>query len=94
MDADERSTWFILSGLAGSAYLLKAFFIWSRIARGHRVLDAPLRSLPMLWKSIIQFYVDPVEENMHPLSTLCQRLLTKAVWISTGLLLALLLVSD
>lgn len=94
MDADERSTWFILTGVALGAYLLKSLFIWSRIARGHRVLDAPMRRLPVMRKLLIQIYVDPEEENMHPLSVLYQRLLTKAVWISTALLLVLVVVSD
>lgn len=94
MDADERSTWFILSCLAGSAYLLKALFIWSRIARGHRVLDAPMRSLAMMLMLLILIWVPFDEEEMHPMSILYQRVLTAAIWISTGLLLVLLAVSD
>lgn len=94
MDADERSTWFILSCVALCAYFLKALFIWSRIARGRQVHDAPIHGLSMLLRLLIRIYVDPVEENMHPLSALYQRLLTKTVWISTALLLVLLVVSD
>lgn len=94
MHADEPSTWFILSGIAGSAYLLKALFIWSRIARGHRVLDAPMRSLAMMLMLLILVWVPYEEEDMHPLSNLYQRVLTAAIWISTALLLVLLTVSD
>lgn len=68
MDADERSTWVILSCVALGAYLLKALFIWSRIAKGHRMLHAPMGSLPMLRKLLLQVYVDQEEKNMHPLN--------------------------
>lgn len=90
MDADERSTWFILSAVAGVAYLLKALFIWSRIARGHRVLDAPLRSLPMMLMLLILIWVPFEEEEMRPLSIGYQRVLTAAIWITTALLLVLM----
>ena len=87
MDADERSIGFILSPVAGGACFLKALFIWSRIARGHRVLDAPLRSLPMMLMLLIMIRVPFEEEDMHPWSILYQRVLTAAIWISTVLLL-------
>lgn len=94
MDADERSIGFILSPVAGGACFLKALFIWSRIARGHRVLDAPLRSLPMMLMLLIMILVPFEEEGMHPWSILYQRVLTAAICISTALLLMLIAVTD